>query len=112
MNRRTEESVNLASVATVAAVVGVAAGLLLAPRKGSETRDKIKLKMQEAKQKSIATVDTAKDKAQDTVDKVKVKTNESTETAKDAVTEARSQVEDIAEEVQTRQRARRGGVGL
>ncbi len=112
MNRRTEQSVNLAGVMTLAAVVGATAALLLAPRRGSETRAKIKQKIEQARQKSMDSVDTAKDKAHDIADKVKGKAEEVTDDTKDAVAEARSQVEDVATEVQARQRARRSGTSI
>lgn len=112
MNRRTEQSINLAGVMTLAAVVGATAALLLAPRKGSETRAQIKLKMDQARQKSAESVDSAKDKAHEIADKVKGKAETVSDDTKDAVAEARSQVEDVAAEVQARQRARRGGTSV
>jgi gas vesicle protein len=107
MSNRTEQTMSMFGIVTLAAVAGAVAALLTAPRKGSDTRDQLMDKMKQARQKSMEAMDSAKSKAQDATDKVKGKADEAATNAQDAVTEARSQVEDVAADVGNKQRSRR-----
>lgn len=104
MNARAEQSMSLFGVMTLAAMAGAVTALLFAPRKGSETREQIRLKMHEAKTRSHDTMDTAKAKAQEGVDKIKRTTDEKAEEASDMITEARSRAEDTVAEPRGRGR--------
>lgn len=101
MSTKTEQSMSMLGVMTLAAVFGAAAALLLAPRKGSETRQHIKSKLQDAKAASADTIS----KARRNAERLKSKSDEAGVELKDAVTEARSQVEDAV--VETKPRSRR-----
>lgn len=92
---------SMLGVMTLAAVLGAAAALLLAPRKGSETRQQLKNKLQDAKAVSTNTIS----KAPRNAERLKDKSDETGVELKDAVTEARSQVEDAI--VETKPRSRR-----
>ena len=104
MNARAEQSMSMFGVMTVAAVAGAITALLFAPRKGSETREQIRLKMHQAKMRSQDTMDAAKSKAQESIDKVKRTTDEKAEDASDMIAEARIQAEDTVAEPKTRGR--------
>ncbi len=101
------KSSDVVGVAAIAAVVGVAAALLLAPRSGKDTRSALKRKIHDAQARAKQKAADMKTKTVDTVDEARTKAEEAAVDAKDAVTEARSQVEDIAIETQPRPRARR-----
>jgi gas vesicle protein len=105
-------------VAAMAALVGAAAALLFAPKSGTETRNDIKRKMQEAQDRSKQKMDTMKSKVatktediKDTsvqkLDEVRGQAEDTATSATDIVTEARSQIEDAAAETTPRPRSRR-----
>lgn len=58
----------LALGAIVGAAVGIAAGILTAPKSGKETRDDIKQKASDAKRKAASTKDELIFKAEETAD--------------------------------------------
>lgn len=107
MTTRAEQSMSMFGVVTLAATAGAIIGLLYAPRKGSETRDQIRLKMRETKLRSQDTIETTKTKAQTGIDKIKRKTDETSQDISDKVTEARSQVEDTVAEATPKTTGRR-----
>lgn len=88
-----KSSANIAGVAFVAAVIGAAAAMLLAPKSGSETRDHIKRKMNEAKEKSKQKKEEMKGKARSKVE--------------DATNEALNRTEETANKAQDEARRRR-----
>lgn len=104
MNARAEQSMSLFGVMTLAAMAGAVTALLFAPRKGSETREKLRLKMHEAKARSHDTVDSAKSKAQEGIDKLKHTADEKAGEVSDVITEARSRAEDTIAEPRGRGR--------
>jgi len=103
-HKHAKQPVGMVGAVTIAALAGVAAGVLLAPRKGSETRQQIKDRIERAKQRSEERLAETKTKAQQGVDKLAHKADDIQDDVSDAVTEARSQVEDAATEVKTRTR--------
>jgi gas vesicle protein len=104
MTARSERSMSLMGIMTLAAIAGGLAGVLLAPRKGSETRQQIKNKMDQAKQRSMERAADAKTKAEIEVDKLTHKATDVSDDVSDAVGQARSQVEDTATELKARAR--------
>jgi gas vesicle protein len=98
MSTRAEQSISMFGVMTLAAMAGAVTALLFAPRKGSETREKIRMRMHEAKIHSQDTVETAKTKTQEGIDKLKHTGDEKAEEVSDMIAEARVRAEDkIAE---------------
>lgn len=73
---------------TVGVIAGLAAGILLAPKSGKETRDQIAQKAQEtygkAQEVTKNTVNEAKDKATTVANKTKAAVREGTRAAKEA----------------------------
>lgn len=102
MSTRAEQSMSVFGAMTLGAMAGAAAALLFAPRKGSETREQIRLRMQAASTHSQETMDAAKSKAQEGIDKIKGKTEQAAEDSSDMVAEARSQIEDTVAETKAR----------
>lgn len=101
----------LFGIAALSALVGAAAGMMLAPKSGKQTRNDIMLKMHEARQRSRQQATEMKEAATDKIDAMRATTNEAiadkAADVKDTVAEARSQVEDAATEMQARPRTRR-----
>ena len=102
MSTKAEQSMSMFGAMTLAAMAGATAALLLAPRKGSETREQIKNKLQQTKDMSRRKMMAARAKTQAGTDKLKGQASEVTTEAGDAVAEARSQVEDAAADSKTR----------
>ena len=63
----------LAIGAVIGAAIGVAAGILTAPKSGRETRDDIRRKANDAKDKAAVTRDDALLKAEEFADEVRIK---------------------------------------
>ena len=104
MSTRAEQTMGMFGVMTLAAMAGAVTALLLAPRKGAETREQIRLKMLAARRRSQDKIDAATSKAQEGLDKIKSQTDDNVEEVSDMVSEARSQVEDSIAETKTRGR--------
>ncbi|MES2875912.1 MAG: YtxH domain-containing protein [Patescibacteria group bacterium] len=75
----------LALGAIIGAAVGIAAGVLTAPKSGKETRDDLKRKATEAKDKAATTRDDLVFKAEEVADDVRVKATETIETVKSSL---------------------------
>lgn len=100
MNQRADAAMSTFGAMTLAAMVGAAAALLFAPRKGSETREQIRQQMNQAKQKSREKMEAMKSKAHGGLDKAAEKTGE----VQDIMSEASTQLQDTVAEPQTRNR--------
>lgn len=96
-----QKNPNMAGAIMFAALAGAVAGMLMAPKKGSETRSDIKLKMNEVKQKTRDQIEMAKKKAHDMKEASKHKAEETKDELKNA-TEGRKQVDDAAGDTQSR----------
>lgn len=107
MSTRVEQSMGIVGVMTLAATVGAVAALLFAPRKGSETRERIRSRLQEAKSRSHEAMDAANTKTQEGVNKLKSKVERTADDTSSMVTEARSQVEDTVAEAVPKTTGRR-----
>jgi gas vesicle protein len=75
----------LAVGAVIGAAVGVALGVLTAPKSGKETRDDIKRKAEEAKDRANATRDDLIFKAEEVADDVRAKATEKIESVKSSL---------------------------
>jgi gas vesicle protein len=109
----------VAGVVIAAAAIGAVAGILLAPKKGSETRADIKQKVKETKSKSKAKLESVKhkahdsaedvkDKAQDAIDKASGKAQDKADDIKLAAEKARAQADEAVAEAKIR--GRRSGL--
>lgn len=75
----------LAVGAVIGAAAGVALGILTAPKSGKETREDLKRKAEEAKDKANATRDDLIFKAEEVADDVRVKAAEKIESVKSSL---------------------------
>ncbi len=111
MKRTLNEPTQISSVLVAGAVVGLVAGLLLAPKSGKDTRGGIRRRLQEtqdrAKLRAVATQNDIHDATENVVDHARTETKSVVVDAKDIVAEARILVDDIALDKQPRPRNRR-----
>lgn len=100
----------IVGVAAMAALVGAAAALLLAPKSGRETRSDIKQKMHDAQERSKNKATEMKNVAVEKTDELRGKAEETAQTIADEAADARAQIDDIAAETTPRTaRTRRTG---
>jgi len=98
MSKHTERPMGLLGVMAIAAMAGGALALLFAPHKGSETREKLRSRIDEAKRRSKDAAVQAENKAIDTVDDVKRQVESVKTDASERISEARHQVKDAVSE--------------
>lgn len=92
----------LVGVATMAALAGATAALLLAPKSGKDTRSELKRKMHEAKERSKQKTDDMKESASEKTEEMRSKAEDKTKEMSDKAAEARTQIDDIAAETTPR----------
>jgi gas vesicle protein len=87
-NNRRSDAGAITGVFLTGAAIGVVAGMLLAPRSGKETRDKLKQGVKTG-------IDTTKDKANDAKDSAKASVGQAAEVAKRTVAEGKRATREV-----------------
>jgi gas vesicle protein len=120
----TKKQSNVVGVALIAAAVGAVAGMLLAPKKGSETREDLMGKYNDAKNKTQDTVNSTKDKLNRGVDAARGKVHDAADKTKDVADNAADKAKDatsrhntaqttsLADEIAAAERSKRGRSSL
>ena|ERR1035437_4488434 len=78
------------------AIIGLAAGILTAPKSGKETRADLKLKAEDMKIKATDAMDDVKDKATKTADDIKNKATDVAVDVKDSALDLKERTEKAA----------------
>ncbi len=111
---------NVVGVALIAAAVGAVMGLLLAPKKGAETREDLMGKYNDVKNKTQDTVQSTRDKLNRGVDAARGKVHEAADKTKDVADHAADKAKEatsrhgsgeatsLADEIAAAERAKRG----